>query len=481
MDSSNRALKGAAWTLSERISVQMIQFVIGVILARLLAPQDYGMVGLLAVFLGISQLCLDCGFGNALIRKKERTAADYSTVFYFNMAVSLVMYGLLFVASPWIARFYGIPELTDITRIISLSILINATSLVQTAKFTAELRFKQQAIASIVAVLGSGILGIVLAYKGFGVWALVVQNLCMAFLRSLSLWIMSNWRPQLIFSADSFREMFSYGSKLLAGGFIHTIYTNLYTITIGKTFSAADAGFFNRANTYGIIPNDIFYQVSSKVFFPILSQKQDNDADLLLSYGKAVRVSMCVYVPFMLGMAALSAPLLEALVGPKWLPASPLLTVLCIGYAFAPMSTLNLNLLYVKGRSDLTLKLDIIKKSLGIAILFAMLPFGIIWMCVGKAGYELIAFSLNTFYTRKLLGYGFWKQVRDIAPTLVKAALMFAAILAVTSVLNVNVWAELALGTIAGFAVYLILSVLVRDDAFMELKKVLFEKKTSDA
>lgn len=481
MSPSNTAVNGTVWTLTERISVQLAQFAIGVILARLLTPGDYGMVGLLAVFLGISQLCLDCGFGNALIRKKERTAADYSTVFYFNMAVSLVMYALLFIASPWIARFYEIPELTDITRIISLSILINATSLVQTAKFTAELRFKQQAIASIVAVLGSGILGIVLAYNGFGVWALVVQNLCMAFLRSLSLWIMSDWHPQLIFSVNSFKEMFSYGSKLLAGGFIHTIYTNLYTITIGKAFSATDAGYYNRANTYGIIPNDIFYQVSSKVFFPILSQKQDNDADLLLSYGKAVRVSMCVYVPLMLGMAALSAPLLEALVGPKWLPASPLLTVLCIGYAFAPMSTLNLNLLYVKGRSDLTLKLDIIKKSLGIAILFAMLPFGIIWMCVGKAGYELIAFSLNTFYTRKLLGYGFWKQVRDIAPTLVKAALMFVAILAVTSVLNVNVWAELALGTIAGFAVYLILSVLVRDDAFMELKKVLFEKKTSDA
>lgn len=478
MNTSNRAIKGTAWTLTERVSVQAIQFVIGIILARILAPEDYGMVAMLAVFLAIAQILMDSGFGNALIRKKERTSEDLSTVFHFNMAVSLMLYAVLFFTAPLIARFYEIPELTLITRVIALSIILNATSAVQVAKFTAELRFRQQSLIAIAAVVCSGAVGIYMAVRGFGVWALVAQTLTMAAIRSIAFWTVSTWRPALCFSKASFREMFPYGSRLLASGLIHTLYTNLYTLTIGKAFSATDAGYFNRANIYGVIPNDILSQVSNKVFFPVLAKKQDDNDALLAAYGKAVKVTMCLYMPLMFGMAAMSSQLLEALVGAKWLPAAPLLMILCIGYAFAPMSALNLNLLYVKGRSDITLKLDFIKKSIGIAILFAMLPLGIKWMCIGKACYELVAFYANTVYTRKVLNYGFLRQFGDILTTLLKALVMFAAVVLVTNAVELNVWLELLIGFATGVTVYLLLSLILRDKAFRELRSVLSERNS---
>lgn len=472
---SDRAINGAAWTLGERVSVQLIQFVIGIVLARLLAPEAYGLVGMLAVFLALAQLLIDSGFGNALIRKKERTEADYSTVFYFNLAVSLALYAILYVSAPFIASFYNIPELKEITRIISITVILNAIALVPTAKFTSELNFKSQAIASIASVIGSGVLGIWMAFKGFGVWALVGQSIALALLKSIILLVQSRWMPKLCFSRTSFREMFSYGSRLLAGGFIHTIYTNLYTILIGKFFNATDTGYYNRANMYGILPNSIYIQTVSKVLFPVLSQQQDDDALMLQTYKKSVKASMAVYVPLLFGMAVLSSQLIEILIGPKWLPCAPLLQVLCIGYAISPLSTLNLNLLYVKGRSDLTLKLDIIKKSIGIAILFATLPLGLWWMCVGKALYEVVAFCLNCHYTGKIFKYGLLEQFKDVLPSFIKSILMLGLILLILHFTQ-GVWLQLILGFLCGTVLYFILSLVFNDGSLELIKNMICRK-----
>lgn len=475
MKLSSEAINGAAWTLGERVSVQLIQFVIGIVLARLLAPEAYGLVGMLAVFLALAQLFIDSGFGNALIRKKERTDADYSTVFYFNLAVSIAIYAILYVCAPLIASFYNIPELKEITRIISLTIILNAIALVPTAKFTSELNFKSQAIASIASVIGSGVLGIWMAYRGYGVWALVGQSMTMALLKTLILLFQSHWLPKLCFSVTSFKEMFSYGSKLLAGGFLHTIYSNLYTILVGKFFNATDTGYYNRANMYGVLPGSIYNQTVSKVLFPVLSKQQDDDALMIQTYRKAVKASMFIYVPLLFGMAALSSQLIEILIGPKWLPCAPLLQVLCIGYALSPLSIMNLNLLYVKGRSDLTLKLDIIKKSIGVCILLATLPFGLWWMCAGKALYEVVAFSLNCHYTGRIFGYGIWAQTRDVLPSFLKSALMLGLILLILHYID-GLWLQFITGFMGGTALYFILSLVFNDGSLELIKNMICRK-----
>lgn len=470
MPTRETAVRGTAWTLAERLSVQMMQFITGIVLARLLAPDDYGMVGLLSIFLGVAQLFIDSGFTNALVRKKDKNSTDYSTVFYFNIVVSLLLYGILYLCAPFISRFYNLEDLTPITRIISLTVIINGFCIVQTAKFTSEFNFKAQALASIMSVLGSGTLGILMAYNDYGVWALVWQSVSMAGIRMVSLWIMSDWKPEFVFSLTSFKEMFSFGSRLLVSGFIHTIYTNLYTLSIGKVFNKTDVGLYNRANMYGLLPYEVYCQVVNKVIFPILVEKQDDNKLLVSSYQKMMKLSMFFYVPLMFGVAVLSAPLLEALIGAKWLPCAPLLTVLCLGYAISPLSILNQNLLYVKGRSDITLKLDLIKKPIGIAILFATLPLGIKWMCVGKAVYELVAFAINSIYTKRLLNYGLWKQIRDVLPVLVSAGVMGIIIAFTVSHFN-GVWAQLAVGLATGVLSYSLISLIYKNESFMLILK----------
>ncbi len=460
----SKAAKGMAWTFIDRMSVQLCNFIFGIILARILSPSDYGTVGMLGIFLAVSQSLLDSGFNRALIQKKNRTNTDYSTVFYFNLAISIVLYVILFFASPIIADFYRTPILTEVTRYYTLLIIINALSLVQTAKLTIELNFKLQTIASVISILASGVVGVILAYRGLGVWVLVIQGICAASIRTIVLWTFSHWRPLLVFSKDSFKALFSFGSKLLIGDFIHTIYVNMYTLVIGRAYNAADVGYYNRANGYGAMPYSIFSQVVNKVMFPILSEKQDDNEALLNTYSKLFKVPMFLYVPLMFGLAALAKPLICIMIGEKWLPCVPLLQVLCIGYVFSPMTAINLNLLYVKGRSDISLKLDLIKKPLGIAILLASLSFGLWWMCVGKALYDFTAFAMNCYYTKKLLNYGFMEQLKTVAPILLFSTIMLVSILLINSFIT-SYWFMLLTGVALGLCVYVVLSVVFKESA----------------
>jgi O-antigen/teichoic acid export membrane protein len=461
---SAKAVNGMAWTLIERLSVQICQFVIGIVLARLLMPSDYGIVGMFAIFMAIAQSLLDSGFNRALIQKKDRTNVDYSTVFYFNLAISIFLYVIFFFAAPYIASFYRTPILTDVSRVVSLSIIINALSLVQTAKLTIELNFKLQSIASVISVITSGVLGVILAYCGFGVWALVAQGLSSAFVRAIILWVFSHWKPLLAFSNKSFKSLFSFGSKLLIGDLIHTIYTNMYTLVIGRAFNSSDVGFFNRANGYSALPYSVFSQVVNKVMFPILSEKQDDNKELLNTYNKLFKVPMYLYTPIMFGMAALAKPLIYVMIGEKWLDCVPLLQVLCIGFVFSPMTAINLNLLYVKGRSDISLKLDLIKKPIGIIILFASIPLGLWWMCLGKALYDFVAFAMNCYYTKKLLNYGFVEQLKSIAPILLYSTIMLVFILLFNSLFT-SYWFMLINGLLLGFCTYIGLSILFKENA----------------
>lgn len=470
-----KAVSGMAWTGIERLATQAIQFIIGIIIARILMPSDYGIVGMLAIFMAIAQTFLDSGFASALIQKKDRTDVDYSTVFYFNIAVAILLYEVFYVSAPWIASFYKIPILNDVTRVTTLTLIISGLTIVQQAKLTIDLCFKQLAIASIFSVLLSGSCGIIMAYNGFGVWALVFQGLISAMSRSTILWISSKWRPNLIFSTDSFKRLFSFGSKLLCSGMINTIYANLYTLVIGKAFNAAEVGFYNRANQFATLPSATITQMVVNVNFPILSQMQDDNEKLVKTYRKLLCAPLFILTPVLLGIAAVGYPLVEIILGEKWLPCVPYLQILCIGCLFNPLTHINLNLLYVKGRSDLVLKLELIKKPIGFLILFASIPFGIWWMCFGAALYNFIAFIFNCHYTKKLLNYGFFMQMRELANIFIGGVIMWLVVTAVMAAFS-DVYLKLLVGILSGAVSYTLYAIITREQSYKEIKEIIIKR-----
>lgn len=476
MSNTNKAISGMAWTGLDKLASYAIQFVISIVIARLLMPSDFGIIGMLSIFIAIAQTFLDSGFANALIQKKGRTEVDYATVFYFNVAISIVLYLMFYFSAPFIASFYDIPVLTDVTRVVGLSLVINGLVIVQTAKLSIELNFRLQAIASIVSVLISGLIGLWLAYTGWGVWALVYQTVSQSIIRALILWGFAKWKPLLVFSFESFRQLFSFGSKLLVSGLINTIYTNIYTLVIGKAFSAAEVGFFNQGNHFSRFPMQVVQDVVLKVNYPILSELQDENERLIHAYKKLLRTPMFILFPIMIGICAVASPLIEVLLGEKWLPCVPVLQVLCVGYMFTPLTTINLNLLYVKGRSDLVLKLEFIKKPIAFLILFTSIPFGLIWMCVGKALYEFIAFSFNCYYTKKLLNYGIWKQMKELLPIFVNVAIMFI-IVTLCMTLVEPPFMKLLIGISAGVFSFVSFAFLTKDESLNDAKEVLMKKK----
>lgn len=464
-----------AWTGFERIASIGIQFVIGIIIARLLSPEDYGIMGMLTIFIAIAQTFLDSGFANALIQKKDRTNIDFSTVFYFNTIISFILYAIMFIAAPFIAAFYNMPILTDITRIVTISLIINGLSIVQTAKLSIDLNFRLQAIASILSVILSGISGIFIAILGYGVWALVSQTIIAASVRTIILWIFSSWKPMFAFSIKSFKALFAFGSKILCSGIINTIYQDLYTLVIGRYFSAADVGFYNRANQFSFLPANTMTQTILKVNFPILSQYQDDNNQLLQAYKKLLRVPIFILYPIMFGIIAIASPLVEILLGNKWLPCVPILQILCLGYMWSPLTHINLNLLYVKGRGDLVLKLEFIKKPIAFIILFASIPFGLIGMCIGRAFYFFLAFALNCFYTNKILNYSFKNQIKELQTILLNSLIMFGIIYLLIQSISTALL-KIIMGIVIGCVSYIILALIMKDESLKDLDNILRQK-----
>lgn len=460
------------WTAVERFGSQIVQFLIGLILARLLVPDDYGLVGMLAIFIAISQVFLDSGFANALIQKNNRTDVDYSTVFYFNLVVALVIYAALFAAAPLIADFYDQPLLCDVTRVYSLSLVINGLSIVQTARLSIDLNFKLQAVVSILAIMASGALGIALAASGAGVWALVWQGVAAAGVRTLLLWAFGGWKPLLVFSRRSFRSLFSFGSKLLASSMINTVYSNLATLIIGKMFNAADLGFYTRARQFATLPGEAATSVITKVSFPVLTRYQDDDSELLKVYSQLLRTPLFLLFPVIFGMAVLAGPLVATLIGEKWLGCVPMLQILCMGMLWTPLTMVNLNLLYVKGRSDLVLKLELMKKPIAFALLIGSSFLGIYYVCVALALYEFIAFVFNCYYTGRFLGFGFARQMRDLLPIIGYCLVMSAAAGSVFLFVDGHL-ARLVAGVAIGAASYIAITLLCRDRSAITVAKFL--------
>lgn len=464
-----KSTRGMAWSAVERFSLLGIQFIIQIVLARLLTPDDYGVIGMLAVFLAVSQTFIDSGFGKALIQNQRRTERDFATMFVFNIAVACVFYAILFASAPWIADFYEMPILVPVTRVLALSMIVSAFAAVHRAKLEINVDFKTQAKATIAASLFSGIVGIAMAYCGFGVWALVAQTLVSAGTQVVLFWLLIKWFPRYFFSWKSFKPMFRFGSKLVVASLLHTIYSNLYSIFIGKIYSASALGFYTKANMFAGLPSQVGNGILGRVTFPVLAQVQGDNARLKHIYGKYLRFSTSLLVPLMLGICAVAKPLVIVLIGEKWLPCVPFLQVLCFAWMCDPIMLVNLNLIYVKGRTDLVLKLEIVKKITATLMMFCGLPFGVLGLCVARAVYAQIAVFMNTYYTGKFLEMTYWVQIREVAPIYLSSGTM-CAIAWGTTLLFENAWISLFAGTLVGTVFYLGVSYILKFEFWEEAK-----------
>lgn len=449
----SKTVKGVVWSSIERFSTQGVQFLIMIIMARLLTPKDYGLIGMLAIFLAVAQSLIDSGFSQALIRKQDRTDVDNSTVFYFNIVVSSALYLILFIAAPFVADFYNQPELTSVMRVVCLGVILNSLAVVQRALLTVRIDFKTQAKASLSAAVISGCIGIAMAYCGFGVWSLVVQQLLNLSVNTLLLWIFSKWRPIAVFSWKSFHELFAFGSKLLASGLLDTLYRNIYPIVIGKLFSASSLGHYTRAQQFSEFPSSNITGIIQRVTYPVLCGIQDDMERLANVYRKFLKLSAFIIFPLMIGMSAVARPFIDIVLGTQWGFCGQLLQIICFAMMWYPIHAINLNLLQVKGRSDLFLRLEIIKKILGITVLCITAPFGLVVMCYGQIFNSIVALTINTYYTGKLINVGFIRQMKDLLPTILLSLTMFGAILLVNGFIEANMH-RLIIGVLVGIIVY---------------------------
>jgi Membrane protein involved in the export of O-antigen and teichoic acid len=409
---------GVFWNFLELTGRQGINVLVTLLLARFLTPGDFGLVAMLSVFFSIANALMDAGFRQALIRKKDATPVDYSTMFYTNLALGLLSYGLLFISSPAIASFYNEPRLILLTRIVGIVVLINSFQFVQVVDLTRRLDFKTQFKVTVPAGIVSGIVAVIMATKGFGVWSLVAQMVISPLLITISLWAINTWRPSFAFSVASFRELFSFGSKLFLSGILDIVFRNVYVIVIGKLFAATVAGwYFFATKVIEIVLGQLSGSIQ-KATYPALASIQDDDARLKNAYRKVIKATVYIVFPTMTFLAALAEPLFRLLLTPGWLPAVPYLQLLCVSALVYPLHVVNLNVLQVKGRSDLFLYLEILKKGIIVFVILISIRFGIYGLLLGQIATSFLAYIPNSYFSARLINYPAKEQLGDVIPTL---------------------------------------------------------------
>ena len=471
-----KTVKGIVWSAVDRFSAQGIQFVFSILIARLLVPEDYGVIAMLNIFLAVSQTFIDSGFGTALIRKIDRTETDFSTVFYFNIAVAVFFYLALFFSAQAIANFYNTPLLVPVTRVTAINLVVGSLSGIHNAKLSIAIDFKSRAKISIVSAILTGTVGLWMAYLGYGVWALVVQTVFAGIIRTIMLWIIVKWYPKLVFSWQSFKEMFSFGSKLLASGLLDTIYNNIYPLVIGKIFSPSTLGVYAKAKSLADFPSANITGVFQNVTFPVLSSIQNEEDRLSDAYKRFLRISAFVIFPLMLGLSSVADPFIRLALTDKWEGAIYLLQILCFALMWYPIHAINLNILSVKGRSDYFLKLEMIKKVQGVFILCITVPMGIVAMCYGQVISSMISLIWNTHYTKKLIGYGYWAQMKDLMPIFIHSFVMWVLVLLVVHFMP-TLWLKLIVGVLSGMVYYIAGAFLMKFPEVDEILKILKLKR----
>ena len=424
MGIGDKMLSGMVWSAIERLSIQIVQFIIGIVLARILTPQEYGIIGILVVFIAFSQVFIDSGFTKALIQKQNRTDNDTSTVFWFNIVISLFFYLLLYFGAPYVANFYEIEVLTPLLRILAISLITNALHAVPTTLFTIDLDFKSLTKINFIATLLSGSIAVYLAYSGYGVWALVIQTLTRSFLMTALMWYMVSWKPKLIFSRTSFKDLFSFGSKLLISSLLGQLVNNFYSLFIAKYISTKDLGYYTRGTQFADVTFSIINSILDRVLLPLLAPMQKQMEVLTKNTQSIIKASALLVVPIFLFLSLMARPLIIVLLTEKWLPAVPIMQLLCVARMVTIISGININILYVLGRTDLALKQQYFKIAIRVFFLIAALKFGIVYIALAELVSTIIHFFINTYYPGRIMSYGALSQIKDMRYIFLSGGLM---------------------------------------------------------
>ncbi|GAA3771922.1 lipopolysaccharide biosynthesis protein [Flavobacterium ginsengiterrae] len=463
-----KTAKGIFWSAVDKFAVQIGQFVVGVILARILVPEDFGLIGMLAIFIALSQTFIESGLGTGLIQRQDRTDIDFSTVFVFNLAVSSFFYLVLFFSASFISDFFNQPQLINLIRILSLSLFLNAVSIVQKTKLTIALDFKSIAKSNVISVFAGGLCGVLAAINNYGVWSLVIQSLVGAFASSVSLWFLSTWSFSVLFSKKSFHSLFNYGSKLLAAGLYAQLLNNVYNICLGKFYPTSSLGYYTRAKNFADLSAGTIVGILQQATFPVLASLQNDKEKLVSVYSRMIKMSAFFIIPLMTLIALLAKPIVILLLTEKWISLIPLLQWMVFARIFYPMSVINMNLLSAIGRSDLFLKVDLSKLPLTILALIITIPIGVKAIIIGHVITSALSFIINAYLPGKFYGYGAMKQLRDMIPFCFAALVMSVLVFTVNYFID-NLVFQLFLGINAGVMAYLIICWLMRVE---ELKEV---------
>lgn len=468
------------WRFAERCGAQVIQFIISLVLARILAPEAYGTVALVIVITQVLQVFVDSGLGNALIQKKEADDLDFSSVFYFNVVCCLGLYVISFITAPFIAEFYNDDSLTSVIRVLCLVVVISGLKNVQQAYVSKNMLFKKFFFATLIGTILSAVVGILMAIAGYGVWALVMQKLTNVFVDTLVLWLTVGWKPKRMFSFERLKGLVSYGWKLLVSALLDTIYNNLRTLVIGKIYSEKDLAYYNQGEQFPkLVVTNINASIDS-VLLPAMAKEQDNKERVRNMTRRSIKTSTYVMAPLMMGLFAVSSPLVDVILTEKWLECVPYLRIFSITYMFYPIHTANLNAIKAMGRSDLFLKLEIYKKCFGIFVLLCTAPHGVLIMAYGAILTSLMSQIINSAPNKKILGYGYLDQLKDILPAILLAVAMGVIIYPISLLIKSKIIA-LIVQVLVGGIIYIVGSFVFKLESFRYLweifKEIILKKR----
>lgn len=467
--------KGLYWSFFNQFSNYGMNFIVGIVMARLLSPSDFGITALPAVFMAIASTIQDGGLANALIRKKEVTNKDLSTTFYYSICLGVVLYLTLFLSAPLIADFYHTPILVSLIRVTAIGFLFSPLITPQNILLRRRLDFKTLTKISLVTRVFGATVGIVMAYVGYGVWSLVISNLLAGMFALLIAWLVVRWLPKYGWSKESFKYLWGYGNKIMFSAIIENLYSNIAPVFIGKYYSPAQLGIYNRAQGYASMPSQNITGAINNVSFPVLSKMQDDTEKLAYNYRRMLRLSAFVIFPIMLMLSALARPLVITMITEKWEHSIIFLQIMCFSMMWYPIHAINLNLLMVKGRSDLFFRLEIIKKITGISILLITLPMGLVPFCYGGIFSSMVALIINTYYTGKLIHIGYIKQMKDLLP-IFSLSMFVWIVIHISNYFISNYIVQLIVGGSVGLIVYLGFAFLFKFDELNDVKYLLKRK-----
>lgn len=468
----DKTVKGTLWSAADAFLGHGVTLLVGIVLARILSPAEYGLIGIVLIFTTILCGIVDSGFSSALIRKKYTTNEDYNTMFITNMIMSLLLFGLLWLCSPFIASFFERPELTNISRVMGLVLIFQALSITQITILTKRIDFKTKTKASAIAAVVSGIVGVGMALLGYGVWSLVGQQLANRLIYSICLWFFNRWWPNGKFSSSSFSYMWGFGWKMMLSGLLNNVWNQLYQVVVGKCYSPATLGQYSRSKEYAQIFSANFTAIIQRVTYPALSEVQDNSERMLTAYRKVIRVTMFVTAITMIFLGAVAEPFIYCLIGLQWYEAATYLPLICISMSLYPLHAINLNMLQVQGRSDIFLYLEIIKKIISIGPICLGVFVGIYWMLVGSIVVGIISFFLNSYYTGRSINYSSWHQLHDVAPSY-GIALVLAISVYFFKFLPLSCFLILPLQIVCGTIVFFAICETMKNSEYIEIKKII--------